>query len=64
VKDAARSSPWCVGSNLSYFPERTPVIHGISSGCVGKVLPPPNVTGALHVGHALTVAIQARFHSN
>ena len=24
------------------------------------VLPPPNVTGSLHLGHALTVAIQAR----
>lgn len=22
------------------------------------VLPPPNITGALHIGHALTVAIQ------
>jgi valyl-tRNA synthetase len=23
-----------------------------------QVLPPPNVTGALHIGHALTVAIE------
>ena len=23
-----------------------------------QVLPPPNVTGALHIGHALTAAIQ------
>lgn len=31
------------------------------SGKVGKfsvVLPPPNVTGTLHLGHALTVTIQ------
>jgi valyl-tRNA synthetase len=29
------------------------------------VLPPPNVTGALHIGHALTTTIQdalARYH--
>lgn len=25
-----------------------------------QILPPPNVTGALHIGHALTVAIEAR----
>lgn len=25
-----------------------------------QVLPPPNVTGALHIGHALTAAIQVK----
>ena len=23
-----------------------------------QILPPPNITGALHIGHALTIAIQ------
>jgi valyl-tRNA synthetase len=29
------------------------------------VIPPPNVTGVLHIGHALTIAVQdtiCRFH--
>ena len=26
-----------------------------------QVLPPPNVTGVLHIGHALTVAIEVSF---
>ena len=27
-----------------------------------QVLPPPNVTGALHIGHALTSAIEVSFY--
>jgi len=27
-----------------------------------QVLPPPNVTGALHIGHALTAAIEVCYH--
>jgi len=27
------------------------------------VIPPPNVTGSLHLGHALTTSIQARAHT-
>ena len=26
-----------------------------------QVLPPPNVTGVLHIGHALTIAIEVSF---
>ena len=29
-----------------------------SEGCFSIPCPPPNVTGALHIGHALTVSIQ------
>lgn len=32
---------------------------------LSMILPPPNVTGALHIGHALTITIQdaiARWH--
>lgn len=29
-----------------------------TSGSFSMVLPPPNITGDLHLGHALTVAIQ------
>lgn len=28
------------------------------NGTFSMILPPPNITGALHLGHALTVAIQ------
>ena len=27
---------------------------------IPQVIPPPNVTGALHIGHATTIAIQVR----
>lgn len=30
----------------------------VTIASVIQALPPPNVTGALHIGHALTVAIQ------
>lgn len=29
-----------------------------------QVLPPPNVTGALHIGHALTAAIEVAYSHN
>jgi valyl-tRNA synthetase len=32
--------------------------EGTSGKRFSMVLPPPNVTGALHIGHALTVAVQ------
>ena len=38
---------------------------GTGKGTFTMMLPPPNVTGALHVGHALTAAVQdtiARWH--
>lgn len=53
--------PWWEGQGLF-----KPTPAGASaSKTFSMVLPPPNVTGALHIGHALTVAIQdalARYH--
>ena len=53
--------PWWEGQGLF---KPTPV-GASASKSFSMVLPPPNVTGALHIGHALTVAIQdalARYH--
>jgi hypothetical protein len=45
-----------------FFPERLPGVLEIIEKkmvlFVLQVLPPPNVTGALHIGHALTAAVE------
>lgn len=46
----ASSSPPLAAAAASPSPRQRPVFS--------MVLPPPNVTGVLHIGHALTVAIQ------
>lgn len=40
------------------YTKHPPEFHGESSRKFTMVLPPPNVTGVLHLGHALTVAIE------
>jgi valyl-tRNA synthetase len=40
---------------------RPPEFSGNSDQKFTMVLPPPNVTGILHIGHALTVAIEDSF---
>lgn len=46
VRDRSKFSPVNENGNLNVF---------------RMVLPPPNVTGDLHIGHALTVAIENAF---
>jgi valyl-tRNA synthetase len=43
------------------YTAKPPEFHGQSERKFTMVLPPPNVTGILHVGHALTVAIEDAF---
>lgn len=40
------------------LPPKTSVSHSNEASPLRFLLPPPNVTGALHIGHALTIAIQ------
>lgn len=42
-----------LNDNLNYF--KPPIV---SDKIYSIILPPPNITGNLHLGHALTVAIQ------
>lgn len=46
IRDRKKYSPLNTDDNLNIF---------------RMVLPPPNVTGNLHIGHALTVAIEDAF---
>jgi valyl-tRNA synthetase len=43
------------------YTQKHPEFCGPSNQKFTIVLPPPNVTGILHVGHALTVAIEDAF---
>ena len=47
-----------------YFQPNTgtcgPSSHGLVKKKFSCVLPPPNVTGVLHLGHALTATVQVR----
>jgi hypothetical protein len=45
----------CVSMAIGYFKGKNGQPKNYS-----MVIPPPNVTGTLHIGHTLTVAIQVR----
>ena len=47
-----------VGKARIFEPELTANGEIKKEGCFSIPCPPPNVTGALHIGHALTVSIQ------
>lgn len=52
---------WCKGPRASPalpHPQRSSVAEPNPRGVFMMCVPPPNVTGSLHLGHALTSAIQ------
>ncbi|XP_028910687.1 valine--tRNA ligase, mitochondrial isoform X1 [Ornithorhynchus anatinus] len=49
--------PWWVGEGF-FKPEYQAQLPQATGATFSMCIPPPNVTGSLHLGHALTVAIQ------
>ena len=47
---------WWESNN--YFKLRSDVKNSSDSRPFSMILPPPNITGTLHLGHALTVTVQ------